>query len=141
MSCLDPQNSFSAFDKERLLNFAKLYPFEFSPVHIMELEWALPTYFQEDERFVDLDGIAELGRKMVETRKHLIHPLVYLLIKLAMLLPVATAGVERAFSAMNIVKTRLRNKIGDEWLNDLLVTYIERDIFLSVKTEEPRLRY
>ena len=66
MSCLDPQNSFSAFDKERLVNFAKLYPFEFSPVHIMELEWALPTYFQDvthDERFVDLDGIAELGWK------------------------------------------------------------------------------
>ncbi|WOG95842.1 hypothetical protein DCAR_0415171 [Daucus carota subsp. sativus] len=79
MSCLDPQNSFSAFDKERLVNFARLYPSEFSPVHIMELEWTLPTYFQDvthDERFVGLDGIAELDRKMVETRKHLIHPLV-----------------------------------------------------------------
>lgn len=62
---------------------------------------------------------------MVETRKHLIHPLVYLLIKLAILLPVATTGVERAFSAMNIVKTKLRNRIGDEWLNDLLVVYVE----------------
>ncbi|XP_074348700.1 uncharacterized protein LOC141687354 [Apium graveolens] len=132
MSCLDPQNLFSAFDKERLVNFAKLYPSEFSPVHIMELEWALPTYFQDvthDERFFNLDGIAELGRKMVETKKHLIHPLVFLLIKLAMLLPVATTGVERAFFAMNIIKTRLRNRIGDEWLNDLLVAYIERDIF------------
>lgn len=41
-----------------------------------------------------------------------------------------------AFSAMNIVKTRLRNRIWDEWLNDILVAYIERDIFLSVKTED-----
>ncbi|XP_074323643.1 uncharacterized protein LOC141660547 [Apium graveolens] len=87
MSCLDPQNLFSAFDKERLVNFAKLYPVEFSLVYIMELKWALPTYFQDvthDERFFNLDGIAELGRKMVEKKKHLIHPLVYLLIKLGM---------------------------------------------------------
>ncbi|XP_074342835.1 uncharacterized protein LOC141680533 [Apium graveolens] len=114
MSCLDPQNSFYAFDKERLVNFVKLYPSEFSPVHIMELEWALPTYFQDvthDERFVDLDGISEL------------------------------AGVERAFSAMNIVMTRLLNRIGDEWLNDLLVAYIERDIFLCVKTEDVLQRF
>lgn len=71
----------------------------------------------------------------------MIHPLVYLLMKLAMLLPVATAGVERSFSVMNIVKTRLHNRIGYEWLNDLLVTYIERDVFFTVKTEDVVKRF
>lgn len=41
-----------------------------------------------------------------------------------------------AFSTMNIVKTKIRNGIGDEWLNELLVTYGEQDIFLSVKIED-----
>ncbi|KAL4570170.1 hypothetical protein LXL04_025821 [Taraxacum kok-saghyz] len=36
---------------------------------------------------------------------------------------------------MKIVKTRLRNKIGDQWLNDCLVTYIEKEIFETVPNE------
>ncbi|XP_068323241.1 uncharacterized protein [Pyrus communis] len=48
---------------------------------------------------------------------------------LALVLPVATASVKRAFSAMNIIKSPLCNKIGDQWLNDSLVVYIEKDVF------------
>ncbi|TXG53116.1 hypothetical protein EZV62_022285 [Acer yangbiense] len=33
---------------------------------------------------------------------------------------IATATVERVFSAINIVKTDLRNRMGDEWLNDIV---------------------
>ncbi|XP_020406773.1 uncharacterized protein [Zea mays] len=46
---------------------------------------------------------------------------------------VATISVERAFSYMNIIKTELRNKKGDEWLNHCMVCYIERDIFTSIE--------
>ena len=65
----------------------------------------------------------------------------YKLIKLALVLPVATASVERAFSAMNIVKTRLRNRMEDEWMNDNLVTYIERDVFKEVSNEAIMQRF
>ena len=65
---------------------------------------------------------------MVELNRHTMFPLVYRLIELALLLPVATASVERAFSAMKIIKTELRNKMSDGWLNDLMVVYIEREI-------------
>jgi hypothetical protein len=34
---------------------------------------------------------------------------------------------------MNIIKTKLRNKTGDEWLNYRMVCYIERDIFTSIE--------
>ena len=61
---------------------------------------------------------------MVENNKHTAYPLVYKLVKLTLILPVATASVERVFSAMNVVKSRLRNKMRDQWMNDLLVTYI-----------------
>ena len=41
---------------------------------------------------------------------------------------VSTVSTERASSAMKIVKTRLRNKIEDDLLRNLLVIYIERKI-------------
>ena len=46
-----------------------------------------------------------------------------------MLLPIATATVERAFSAMNIIKTDLRNRMSNEELNNLILCYIEKEIF------------
>jgi hypothetical protein len=33
------------------------------------------------------------------------------------------------FSAMKIIKIELCNKMGDYWLNDLMVIYIERELF------------
>ena len=82
---------------------------------------------------VGLVRIQQLAMKLVETEKYTIYPLVYRLIELALVLPVTTASVERSFSSMNIIKTDLRNKIGDEFLTDSLVCYIEKDIFVSIE--------
>jgi hypothetical protein len=41
---------------------------------------------------------------------------------------VATATAEKAFSAMTIIKNRMRNCMRDDWLNNCLVTYIEIEI-------------
>ncbi|KAG6476303.1 hypothetical protein ZIOFF_065542 [Zingiber officinale] len=37
MECLSPENLFSAFDKEKLLQFAKFYPADFSSIEILAL--------------------------------------------------------------------------------------------------------
>ena len=66
---------------------------------------------------------------MVEMKKNVSYPLVYSLVTLTLILLIATTNVERDFSAMNIIKNRLRNRIGDQWMNDYLVTYIKKDIF------------
>ena len=50
---------------------------------------------------------------IVKTKMHNRHDVVYKLLKLVLVLPVATASVERIFSAMNYVKNKLRNKMGD----------------------------
>ena len=73
---------------------------------------------------------------MVEMKKNVSYPLVYSLVTLALILLVATVTVEKDFSTMNIIKNRLRNKLGDQWMNDCLVTYIEKDIFKTIKCEE-----
>ena len=61
---------------------------------------------------------------MVEMKKDGSYPLVYSLVTLTLILLVAIAIIERAFSAMNIIKNRLRNQMGDQWMNDCLERYI-----------------
>jgi hypothetical protein len=72
---------------------------------------------------------------------HISYKLVYRLIELTLILPVATASVERIFSAMSIIKTDLRNKMGDEWLNDLMICYNEREIFRKIGNEKIKKRF
>ncbi|XP_076947317.1 uncharacterized protein LOC143619221 [Bidens hawaiensis] len=49
-------------------------------------------------------------------------------VRLILTLPVSTATTERGFSAMKMVKNRLRNRMSDEFLANNLVVYIEREI-------------
>ena len=58
------------------------------------------------------------------------------LIRLVLTLPVSTATTERAFSAMKLVKTRLRNKMEDGFLRDCLLIYIEKEIAIGFSTDE-----
>ena len=43
-------------------------------------------------------------------------------------LPVSTATTKRAFSAIKLLKTRLRNRMEDEFLADNMIVYIEKEI-------------
>ncbi|XP_026431866.1 uncharacterized protein LOC113329110 [Papaver somniferum] len=70
--------------------------------------------------------------------KDIVYPHVYLLITLSLIFSVATATVERVFSAKKIVKNRLRSRIGDEYMNNCMLTYIEREIFRSISTDKIR---
>ena len=81
---------------------------------------------------MDLQNLGVLAMKMVETNRHTTFPLVYHFIKLALILPVPTATVERAFSAMKFSKTDLRNKMDREWLNHSMICYIEKDVFACI---------
>uniref|UniRef100_A0A8I6YSN3 HAT C-terminal dimerisation domain-containing protein n=1 Tax=Hordeum vulgare subsp. vulgare TaxID=112509 RepID=A0A8I6YSN3_HORVV len=78
---------------------------------------------------------------MVETGRHIVFPLVYRLIELALILPVVTASVEKAFSAMSIIKTELRNRMSDDWFNYRMVCYIERDVFASTNDDDIVYRF
>ena len=77
---------------------------------------------QSIKEFSTFRGIGQLVEKMVEMKKNVSYQLIYSLVTLALILLVATATVERVFSTMNIIKNRLRNQIGDQWMNDCLVT-------------------
>ncbi|XP_074323164.1 uncharacterized protein LOC141660101 [Apium graveolens] len=111
---------------------------KFSPSDLMELKEELKMWLSEmkiNAAFLKLQNTGDLAKKMVDVGFDRSFPLVYLLLELILILPVATASVERAFSAMNIIKTNLRNKMGDEFLTDCLVCYIEKELFINIENE------
>ncbi|XP_061339161.1 uncharacterized protein LOC133285878 [Gastrolobium bilobum] len=123
LSCLDPRDSFANFNKEKLIEFARFYPMEFNELA------DIPFFFFKSQ-------ISDLALKLVEKIKDIVYPLVYLLIKLALILPIAIASVKRVFSAMTFVKDKLRNRISDDWFNACMLTYVERDIFDKIDDED-----
>ena len=50
------------------------------------------------------------------------------MVRLLLTLPVSIATTERAFLAIKVVRTNLRNKMENDFLTDSLMLYIEKDI-------------
>ena len=108
IACLDPKNSFANYDRDKLMELAKIYDADFSHYELSKLQRQLDNFIDDVRADPDLKNYVDLGvlaTKMVESDKHTNFALVYRLIELALVLPVATTTVERAFSAMNIIKT------------------------------------
>ena len=74
-------------------------------------------------------------QSLEETKKSQVYPLIDRLIRLVLTLPVSTTTGEQAFLAMKIVKTRLHNKMEDEFLSDNLAVYIEKEIAENFTTD------
>ena len=137
-SCLNPKNSFSMFDVDKLASLSSIYHVDFSNGDRATIRGQLETYIHHvrvHPAFSTCKDIESLATMMVETKKHLVFPLVYKLIELALLLPVSTASIERAFSAMKIIKSKLRNKMKNDWFNDLMICYTEREIFRQLDND------
>ncbi|XP_071681533.1 uncharacterized protein [Lolium perenne] len=140
MAAFSPLRSFAAYDQKKLVRLAtEFYANDFTSDELARLPWQLDMYIshvRRDERFKSLKNLNELSVKIVEANFHEQYYIVYKLLKLVLLLPVATASVERVFSSMNYVKNKQRNKMGDEYLNNCMVTFIEREFFNQVTDED-----
>ena len=126
------------------MELAKSYPDDFNSTQLKDLDRELNICIDNmraDERFADLNTISELARLMVGTKKHLAFPLVYRLLKLVLVLPIATASVERCFSAMKIVKTILRNRIGDGFMNDCIICFVEPEFLSTIPIKDVIVRF
>ncbi|XP_015164031.1 zinc finger MYM-type protein 1-like [Solanum tuberosum] len=98
MGSLNPVNSFSNFDKGKIMTLAKCYPSEFDDGKIRDLSYQLDTFIihmrSGSPKFSNLQGIRDLAEALVEANLAETYSLVYLLVKLTLILPVATATVE-----------------------------------------------
>jgi hypothetical protein len=126
---------------DKLVRLAEIYA-ENGDLAVLPTQ--LRQFVSRARRTPDFLGCTELEKVveiMVNTKMHTSYKLVYRLIELILILPVATASVERIFSALNIIKTYLRNKMGDEWLNDLMICYNEKEIFKKIDNEKIKKRF
>ncbi|XP_075092405.1 uncharacterized protein LOC142172638 [Nicotiana tabacum] len=139
VSCLNPINSFSSFDIGKIMRMTELYPDDFDEFNMHALENQLATYIIDvrdiDERFSNLSGLSDLSRKLIQTKKHLNYSLVFLLVKLALLLLVDTASVERDFSAIRFIKNDMLDRFNDELFGDCLVPYVEGEVFNTISND------
>ncbi|KAL6584400.1 hypothetical protein OROMI_003689 [Orobanche minor] len=139
-STLDPKRAYETFrsaDVRQLVE--KFYPEDFSDHEKTILKMQLLHYDIDVVQHADykqLTSMSELCQWLVRTRREATFDLIYRLISLLLILPVSTATTERSFSAMNIVKTRLRNKMEDDFLNDSMVLFIEREITEKISLEK-----
>ncbi|WVZ66717.1 hypothetical protein U9M48_015903 [Paspalum notatum var. saurae] len=113
-ACLDPRNNFFKFVVDKIARLTEIYDEDFSFVDRSNIRDQLGNYIIHVRRmdaFAACHDLRSLAVKMVDLERDRAFPLVYRLIELALILHVATASVERAFSAMHFIKTDLRNKI------------------------------
>jgi hAT family C-terminal dimerisation region len=117
----------------------KFYPADFFYQERAQLQCQLPHFQLDICNHPDLKillSLADLTYGLIKTGKASIYPMVYRLMRLVMTLLVSTATTEHTFSAMKFIKMGLRNKMGDYFLRDYMVVYIEKEIVEKFSSDE-----
>nr|XP_017218827.1 PREDICTED: zinc finger MYM-type protein 1-like isoform X2 [Daucus carota subsp. sativus] len=137
---LNPRDCYKSFNIENICKLAEnFYSEDFLGDEKIHLRYELQHYGLDVPVHPDLKNLSTLGdlcHGLVTTGKADMYPLVDRLLRLVLTLPASTATSERAFSAMKIVKTSLRNRMEDEFLRDYLLLYIEKEIAETISTDE-----
>lgn len=138
--CVSLNPLHDTFDVTKICTLAeKFYPADFSNQDLARLESQL-IHFRMDVRshpdLKCLHSLADLTVGLFKTGKVQDYSMVDRLLRLVITLPVSTATTERAFSAMKLVKTRLRGKMGDDFLQHYMIVYIGKDIAAKVTSDE-----
>ncbi|XP_075640501.1 uncharacterized protein LOC142612272 [Castanea sativa] len=138
-STLDPKEARESFRSiDILLLVSKFYPKDFTDQKMTLLKVEVDHYEHNVVRHPDfkkLSSIFELCQWLVKTQKSLFYPYIYKVITLVLTLLVSTATTERTFSAMNIIKNRLCNKMEDDFIMDSMILYIKKEIAAKFGTE------
>ncbi|KAG5585570.1 hypothetical protein H5410_046004 [Solanum commersonii] len=81
IDCLNPVDSLSNFEMEKILRLAELYPDDFDKYFIVDLRFQLENYIVDvrdhDKKFFSLKGLSNLSKILVDTKKHRAYPLVF----------------------------------------------------------------
>jgi len=117
----------------------KYYPADLNQQEKLRLEYQLKHFVVDasnSEELKNIATIAELCRCLVATGRHRTSNMIDRLLRLLLTLPISTASAERVFSILKITKTRLRNKMEDEFLANNLVVHIEGEIARDYSYED-----
>ncbi|XP_016576554.2 uncharacterized protein LOC107874226 [Capsicum annuum] len=140
VACLNPVDSFLSFNIQKIMRMVELYHDDFDELNMCALKNQLTNYIIDvrdiDKRFSNLNGLGYLSKRLVQIKKHCCYPLVFRLVKIELLLPVATASIERAFSAIKFIKNELRSRMNDDFLSGCMTPFVEKDVFNNISTDD-----
>ena len=109
-SALDPNDAYKSFNIDDIYcRVKKYYPLDFTEQKKINLKFQLQYYklnVLNHPKLQNLSIIFELCKGLAETEMSKVYFLVDKLICFLLTLPVSTATIEIAFSAMKIVKTK-----------------------------------
>jgi hypothetical protein len=138
-SSLRPDKQFSCFDAGKIYELAGMFLSDFQKQERSALENELRVFKETVRSHPDFVlGVKLVGlflAMLISSGLSEIFPYYCRLLRLVLTLPITTASTERSFSAMKIVKTRLRTSMGDQWMVDLLQLYIEKDLTRGISVE------
>jgi hypothetical protein len=161
---LIPKSGLTSFQPSEICKLVeKYYSADFNQQERIGLEYQLNHFVVEASRSDDLKRIATLaeicqcfidtGRHRVfylvdrffrllltlpvsTSRRHRIFYLVDRFLRLLLTLPVSTSSAERAFSVLKIIKTRLRNKMKDDFLSNNMIIHIQGELLKDYSYED-----
>jgi hypothetical protein len=93
-ACLDLRENFARFDVEKIARITEIYDQDFSIRDRDNVREELETFLVHVSRVDDFKSYHDLGSlatPMIANKKHILFPLVYRIIELALILPVATS--------------------------------------------------
>jgi len=118
-AAFNPRDSFHDFNVDGLINLAKLYPADFDHVELRDLNAELFLYIddvRQDDRFANIHTIVELSQKNGTDKDTSYLSFGLSAFEVSTCIAYSHSYSERIFSAMKIVKTELRNRIGDIYI-------------------------
>ena len=139
----DADAKLSEFVPEVLIELAEFFgPHEFSDEDKMNLQIELQSFknvvelplFQDQVK--DIHGLLLYLYSQNAAEDIPMYPQFYKLLALIVILPVTSASAERTFSALKLIKTRLRSKMADPWLVDCISANVEKDILQGLTNED-----
>lgn len=139
VALLNPPRLRGLDDVSEVLHLAEMYPSDFSHYEISVLETQLKNVIADlrsNPLLLESTSLTDLAAKFVALNKSETYSLFYKLMRLVLTLPVSTASTERSFSALKIVKNRLRNKIGEDFLSHALLLFVEKDLTQNISFED-----
>jgi len=101
----------------------------------MHLRYLKLRNFTRIQILKNLSTMQELCTYLATTKKSQVYYMINILLCLIMTLPISTTTTERYFSAMKIIKNKLRNKMEAGFLTSTMIIYIERDITTSFNSD------
>ncbi|KAK4364705.1 hypothetical protein RND71_016063 [Anisodus tanguticus] len=136
---LIPKDIYETFNMDDICALVeKFYLVDFSEQEKTNLRFQLQHFILEAVSHPKLNSLStmfELCEALEKTGKANTYYLIDRIIRFILTFPVSTAIIEKSFSAMKIIKTRLRNKMEDEFLADNMMVYIEKVIVESFSSD------